>query len=69
LRDGVSIAAASWTLLALGGDLVPLPGLNWLDTTAPAGAHIYTYQVLAGTLTTIYSSTQAATGFLAMEIG
>jgi hypothetical protein len=69
LRDGASIASVSWAIVAIGGNITPLPGLHWIDTAAPAGAHVYTYQVLAGTNATIYSSTQAATGFLAMEIG
>jgi hypothetical protein len=69
LRDGSSIASVSWEIVAIGGNITPLPGLHWIDTTAAAGAHVYSYQVLAGTSATIYSSTQAAVGFFAMEIG
>jgi len=69
LRDGVSIAAASWFLCAPAPNAVALPGLQWIDTGVAAGAHVYTYQVLAGTAATIVSSPQAATGFIAMEIG
>jgi hypothetical protein len=68
LRDGVSIAAASWFLCAPAPNAVALPGLHWIDV-APAGAHVYVYQVLAGTAATIVSSPQAVTGFVAMEIG
>jgi hypothetical protein len=68
LRDGASIAAVSWFLCAPAPNAVALPGLHWIDV-APAGAHVYVYQVLAGTAATIVSSPQAATGFLAMEIG
>jgi hypothetical protein len=69
LRDGVSIAAASWQLCAPSPNMVALPGLHWLDIGYSPGDHVYSYQVLAGTGATIVSSPQAVIGFFAVEIG
>jgi hypothetical protein len=69
LRDGVSIAAASWLLCSPSPNTVPLPGLHWLDIGYSPGDHVYSYQVLAGTGATIVSSPQAVIGFFAVEIG
>jgi hypothetical protein len=68
LRDGAFVASATWTLTAQGL-LVPLPGLQWIDTVAPAGAHVYSYQVQAGANCTITSGQVSDGGFLAQEIG
>jgi hypothetical protein len=69
MRDGVLVAAGPWTLVAPAPNLVAMPGLHCIDTAAPAGAHVYVYQVLAGANATIASGTLADGGFFAMEIG
>jgi hypothetical protein len=69
LRDGVQVATSSWLAVVPSPNTVPLPGLNWIDTAAPAGGHAYVYQVLAGAHAAIVSSSQVDGGFFAMEIG
>jgi hypothetical protein len=66
LRDLTQIATSSILITQLS---IPFPGLTWIDTGAAAGAHVYTYQAWAGTNCVVFSSPQADSGFLAMEIG
>jgi len=48
--------------------VVPFPGISWIDAQ-PAGAHVYSYQVLVGTGATMQSSGTADGYFLVAEVG
>jgi len=70
LRDGTPLAASPWLVSAPAGNTAtPLPGVTWLDLNAPAGAHVYSYQVQAGASCSIVSPPQSDGGFFALEIG
>ena len=68
LRDGQHLTAGSW-LIAAQGLSIPMPGVNWIDTSCPAGTHFYMYQVIAGSGCTVFSNSNGDSGFLAAEIG
>jgi hypothetical protein len=68
LRDLTPVAQGSFLIVG-PSLLIPLPGVNVFDTAAPAGAHTYVYQVLAGNACTIVSHTAADSGFQVQEIG
>lgn len=49
--------------------VVPLPGITWIDTSVPAGAHTYSYQVNVASGISVISSGVADGWFIAAEVG
>lgn len=68
LRDGNPVGSFPFSIALPSGQFVPFPGVHLIDP-APAGSHVYSYQVILGTGCTVESATATDGGYSAVEIG